>query len=114
MRRKWPERGDLVHLDFDPSKGREQQGKRYALVLTREPFNRFGLVLAAPITQGGGFARENGFTVSLTGSGMSTQGVVLCNQVRMLDFTERAGRVVEKAPDDLVDEVLARVRTLLD
>lgn len=114
MKPKWPDRGDVVHLDFDPTRGREQQGKRYALVLTRAPFNRFGLVLAAPITQGGGLARENGFTVSLAATGLNAQGVVLCNQVRMLDFTERVGKVIERASDDVVDEVLARVRALLD
>ena len=41
-------------------------------------FNRFGLALVAPVTQGGQFARENGFTVSFSGTGSKIQGVVLC------------------------------------
>jgi mRNA interferase ChpB len=114
MRRGIPDRGDILHLNLDPTLGSEQQGKRYVLILTLCEINRFGLALVAPITQGGQFARENGFTVSLMGSGGITHGVILCNQVRMLDFKERGGNLVEAAPAIIVEEVLARVRTLLD
>jgi mRNA interferase ChpB len=86
VRRGIPDRGDILHLDLDPALGSEQQGQRYVLVLTVSDFNRFGLTRVAPITQGGQFARESGFTVSMMGSGAKTQGVVLCNQVRMAGF----------------------------
>lgn len=114
MKRGIPDRGDILHLDLDPALGKEQQGQRYVLVLTVADFNRFGLALVAPITQGGQFARENGFTVSLIGTGTQTQGVVLSNQVRMLDFKQRGAEVVEAVPVTIVDEVLARIRALLD
>lgn len=114
MKPKYPERGDIVHLDFDPTRGSEQQGKRLGLVLTKSAFNRFGLAMVAPITQGGSFARHNGFTVSLAATGLDAQGVVLCNQARMLDFVERSAKVIERAPEAVVDDVLARVRALLD
>ncbi len=114
MKRGVPERGDILHLSLDPVLGKEQQGERYVLVLTLAPFNRFGLALVAPVTQGGGFAREHGFAVPLSGAGTKTQGVVLCHQVRMLDYRERGAKVIETVPEDIVDEVLARVRTLLD
>ena len=112
--RKVPTRGDIVHLDFDPARGREQQGKRYGLVLTVAEFNRFGLAMVAPVTQGGNFARENGFTVSLMGSGSVVQGLVLCNQVRTVDFSERDAKVLERLDSAVVEDVLARVRALLD
>ena len=114
MNRGIPERGEILHIDLDPTLGREQQGQRYVLVLTVFEFNRFGLALVAPITQGGQFARENGFTVSLMGSGGKTNGVVLCNQVRMLDFKERGGKLIETAAVIIVEDVLARIRVLLD
>jgi mRNA interferase ChpB len=114
MKPKYPERGDIIHLDFDPTRGSEQQGKRLGLVLTKSAFNRFGLAMVAPITQGGGFARHNGFTVSLAATGLDAQGVVLCNQARMLDFAERSSKIIERASDEVVDDVLARVRALLD
>jgi mRNA-degrading endonuclease toxin of MazEF toxin-antitoxin module len=114
MKRGIPDRGDILHLDLDPTLGREQQGQRFVLVLTVSEFNRFGLALVAPITQGGQFARENGFTVSMIGASRKTQGVVLCNQIRMLDFKHRGGKVIETAPEMIVEDVLARVRALLD
>jgi mRNA-degrading endonuclease toxin of MazEF toxin-antitoxin module len=114
VKRGIPERGEILHLDLDPVFGREQQGLRYVLVLTVAEFNRFGLALVAPVTQGGQFARENGFTVSLMGSGGTTHGVVLCNQLRMLDFKQRGGKLIETAPLMIVEDVLARIRALLD
>lgn len=114
MKRGVPERGDVLHLSLDPTLGREQQGSRHVLVLTVFGYNNLGLALVAPITQGGGFAREHGFAVSLSGAGAKTQGIVLCHQVRMLDYKARNAKSVETLPDYIVDDVLARVRALLD
>jgi len=114
LKRSMPERGDVFLLDLDPTKGREQQGKRFVLVLTPTAFNRFGLMLVCPITHGGEFAREHGFAVSLSGAGTRTLGVALCHQVRTLDYRERRAVWVESLPPEIVEDVLARVRTLLD
>jgi mRNA-degrading endonuclease toxin of MazEF toxin-antitoxin module len=40
--------------------------------------------------------------------------VVLCHQSRTINLKERAAVLVESLPEEMVDEVLARVRTLLD
>jgi mRNA-degrading endonuclease toxin of MazEF toxin-antitoxin module len=114
LKRGIPDRGDVLHLDLDRVRGREQRGKRYILVLSVADFNRYGLVLACPITEGGAFAREHGFAVSLAGAGVLTQGVVLCHQARTLDYKEWNGQFLEALPADAVEEVLARVRTLLE
>ncbi|MDQ1474105.1 MAG: mRNA interferase ChpB [Bryobacterales bacterium] len=73
-----------------------------------------GTPLVCPITQGGNFARHTGFAVSLNGAGMQTHGVVLCNQPRVLDLQARNARFIEKAPDFIVDEVLAKLATLIE
>jgi mRNA interferase ChpB len=114
VKRGIPDRGDLLHIDLDPAKGREQRGQRFVLVLSPAAFNRFGLALVCPVTQGGEFAREHGFAVSLSGAGTRTQGVVLCHQARTLDYKERNASLVEALQEEIVDDVLARVRTLLD
>ena len=114
LKRGIPDRGDVLNLDLDPVKGHEQRGKRPVLVLSVSEFNRFGLILVCPITQGGGFAREHGFAVPLSGAGTRTQGIVLCNQLRTVDYKERGREFAESLPGDLVEEVLARVRTLMD
>jgi mRNA-degrading endonuclease toxin of MazEF toxin-antitoxin module len=45
---------------------------------------------------------------------MDTQGVVLVQQFRMIDTTQRKARLIERAPDDVVEEVRARVAAMLD
>ena len=108
------DRGDIIILPFDPSLGTEQQGRRPALVLSPAAFNRLGQALVCPITQGGNFGRASNWAVSLAGTGLATAGVVLCNQVRTLDWKIRKAEYLESAPHDVTDEVLARVQTLLD
>lgn len=108
------ERGDVFHVNLDPIHGREQAGMRYVLVITRKHFNDLGTPMVCPITQGGSFARHAGFTVTLQGAGIRTQGVVLCNQVRVLDLQARSARYVEKVPAFVISEVLAKLQTLID
>ena len=109
-----PERGDLVRLDFDPASGHEQQGTRPALILSPRAFNRFGTALACPITRGGAFARGKAWTVAMSGARLRTDGVVLCNQVKTLDWLARRAAFIEHAPDELVADVIGRVSTLLE
>ncbi|MGO9036962.1 MAG: type II toxin-antitoxin system PemK/MazF family toxin, partial [Steroidobacteraceae bacterium] len=55
------ERRDIVIVRLDPLEGQEIRGTgRPALVLTTREFNRLGVVLVAPITQGGDFSRFAG------------------------------------------------------
>lgn len=109
-----PRRGDIIRLDFDPSAGHEQQGTRPALVLSPEAFNRYGMALACPVTRGGAFARGLAWTVPLAGAGLATDGVVLCNQMRTVDWHARRAQFIEAVPADLVADVLARVATLIE
>jgi mRNA interferase ChpB len=108
------ERGDIVSVPLDPVSGREQMGKRPALVLTTKEFNKLGDVLVAPITQGGDFARYAGFAVNLMGTGTKTQGVALINKIRMLDLAARQARKIESAPPEVVAEAVDRLIALLD
>lgn len=106
-------RGDIYLVSLDPTHGHEQQGFRPVLVVSPTEFNRAtGTPVVLPITNGGGFARRIGFAVPLTGT--QTTGVVRCDQPRVLDLVARNGRQVETLPDQLLDEVLARVVTLFE
>ena len=107
-------RGDIYHVVLNPIQGREQAGSRFVLIVSPFAFNTLGTPLVCPVTQGGNLARHAGFAVSLTGAGTQTAGVVLCNQVRVLDLQARHARFVEKAPSFIIDEVLARLATLID
>ena len=110
-----PARGDILELSLDPVKGKEIRGSRPVLVLSADAFNRAsGLLLVAPIAQGGAASRETGFSVTLMGSGTATQGVVLCDQTRTVDARARTFRKIEKAPATLVEEALDAVRSILE
>jgi mRNA interferase MazF len=104
-----PERGDLVWIDFDPAAGHEQMGHRPALVLSPAIFNKKVLLtLVAPVTSR---VRGHGFEVSLTGKKIS--GVILCHQVKTIDFVEIGLKFAEKAPTSVVSETLAKIRAII-
>lgn len=105
-----PDLGDLVWLDFDPQAGREQAGRRPALVLSPKLYNRrSGLALFCPITnQTKGYA----FEVSLP-AGCGVTGVVLADHVKSADWRIREARRIGRVPQETLDEVLARLAPLL-
>lgn len=107
-------RGDIVSVNLDPIEGHEQRGLRPALVLSTSAFNALGVVLVAPITQGGDFARHAGFAAALDGAGTRTRGVALVNQIRMLDLAARKAKRLETAPESVVEDALARLRAIID
>ena len=109
-----PSRGEIWFVNLNPTVGREQQGPRPVLVVSEKEFNRLGLCVVCPVTQGGQQSRYAGFAVALMGTGCETQGVVMCNQPRTLDLAARSGRYVEEAGNDLVEEVLARLLPIFD
>jgi mRNA interferase ChpB len=114
MSRGVPARGDILELSLDPVQGREIRGSR-PVVLSADAFNKAsGLLLVAPITQGGTASRETGFSVTLMGAGTRTQGIVLCDQTRTVDARARTFRKIEKAPAALVQEALDAVRSILE
>jgi len=46
-----PKQGDLVALDLDPQASHEQKGRRPALVVSKEAFNKgTGMAICCPIT----------------------------------------------------------------
>ena len=109
------ERGDIYVVSLDPTKGHEQQGRRPVLIVSPAPFNRLTKTpVVLPITGGGNFARTAGFAVSLMGAGTQTDGVVRCDQPRALDLGARGAHKLESVPASIMDEVLAKLATILE
>jgi mRNA-degrading endonuclease toxin of MazEF toxin-antitoxin module len=108
-------RGEIWLVGLDPAEGHEPKGRRPVLVISPDAFNQVTKVpVVLPITSDGNFARTAGFAVSLTGAGTKTTGVVRCDQPRALDLGARNGRKLENVPDAIMDEVLAKVGTILE
>jgi mRNA interferase ChpB len=108
------ERGDIYLVSLDPTSGHEQRGMRPVLLVSPTAFN--GLTktpVVLPITRGGNFARTAGFAVSLNGAGTQITGTIRCDQPRAMDLGLRNARRLEAAPREIVDEVLAKLATIL-
>lgn len=109
MKKYIPKRGDIIWTDFDPSAGHEQARKRPAIVISPKPFNaKIQLALVAPITSR---VRGHGFEVQLENT--KTKGVILCQQVKTIDYDYRGVQFIEIAPESIMNEVLAKVRVLI-
>lgn len=104
-------RGDIYLVSLDPAEGHEQQGRRPVLIVSATEFNRAtGIPIVLPITSGGAFARRLGFTVPI--SGIRTTGVIRCDQPRALDLRARGGRKIDTLPQEILDDLLARLTTI--
>ncbi len=106
-----PKRGDIVWTNFDPAAGHEQKGKRPALIISPEKFNNhFGLALATPITSR---IRGHAFEAVLNQSNIKIKGAVLCQQVKTIDFKARGVQFADTAPEEVLAEVLGKVRSII-
>ena len=107
-------RGEVYLVSLDPAEGHAQRGTRPVLVVSADGFNALTRVpIVVPITSGGNFARQAGFTVSLVAAGTRTTGVVRCDQPRPIDLAARNARKVENLPPVIVEDVLAKLSTIL-
>lgn len=108
------DRGDIYIVSLNPTSGHEQHGVRPVLVVSPAAFNKVtNTPIVLPITSGGNFARTRGFAVSLDTAATKTKGVVRCDQPRAIDMVARGGRKVESIPQDIIDDVMARLATIL-
>ncbi|MEZ4378847.1 MAG: type II toxin-antitoxin system PemK/MazF family toxin [Dehalococcoidia bacterium] len=99
-----PRRGDLIALSFDPQSGYEQRGRRPALVLSHELFNRHtGLCFACPITS---TDRRHPFHVALP-DGHEVTGFVMVEQVKSIDYRARRAKRLGAAPVAVLEEALS-------
>jgi mRNA interferase MazF len=104
-----PEAGDLVWLLFDPVLGREQAGRRPALVLSPRAYNRNELMLVVPITS---HKKGYPFEVDLLDDS-PFHGVILADQIRCMAWTKRKIAFVGKASPVVRNRVRALLMALL-
>jgi mRNA interferase MazF len=105
-----PARGDLVWLQFTPQAGHEQAGLRPAVVLSPRSYNqKTGLALFCPVT-----SQIKGYPFEVrVPDGLPIKGVVLCDQVKSLDWSARRARLAARLPAATLDDILAKMLALL-
>ena len=104
MRTYVPKKGDFIAVTFDPQSGHEQKGRRPALVVSNTLFNeKTGLTIVCPLTN---TDRRYPFHVAVTENPQVT-GFVMVEQVKSIDYRARQAKMIGKASDDLLNEVLS-------
>ena len=106
-----PERGDVVWLEFNPQRGSEQAGRRPALVISPQSYNKkAGLALVCPIT-----SRLKGYPFEVQiPKGLEATGAILCDQIKSLDWRARRAARLGSVPDAVIQEVTARILALVE
>ena len=105
-----PEQGDIILIDLDPTKGREQAGCRPVLVVNNAMHTKnSNLSLVCPITNTN---RQNIMHVELTQT--DTTGYVLCDQIRAVDLSTRKFKPIETLDEDTLWDVCDIIKGAVD
>jgi mRNA interferase MazF len=105
-----PDAGDIVWVDFTSQAGREQAGRRPAVVLSSRTYNeKASLAVLCPITS---HSKGYPFEVALP-VGHRMNGVILSDHLKSLDWRQRNAQKAGKLPQAILAQVLERISTLL-
>lgn len=106
-----PKKGDLIYLDFNPTKGHEQKGARPALVISNNIFNDVtDMVIVCPITTN----TKNFPTHYLLNNTKKIKGSVLCEHLRSIDYNARNVTFVEKCKEDDLKNIIMLIKSFYD
>ena len=104
-----PEAGDIVGLEFEPQAGREQAGRRPAVVLTPEVYNKkTNLMICCPLT-----TQIKGYPFEVLVEIDGVQSAILSDQVKSLDWKIRKAKYKNTVNPRTLTEVRAKVKSLL-
>jgi mRNA interferase MazF len=99
-----PRKGDFVSVTFDPQSRHGQKGRRPALVVSNNLFNKHtGLAIVCPLTSAD---RGFPFHVAVLNDPHVT-GFVMVEQVKSIDFRARKATSIGQASNQVLDEVLS-------
>lgn len=103
-------RGDIIWLNFDPTKGNEQKGFRPAVILSPEKYNKVApLVQVAPIT-----SKVKGYPFEVEISSKKVKGAVLVDHLRAIDPKKRKVKPTgEKVKPATIKEIQRKIALLL-
>ena len=103
--------GSIILVDFDPQAGHEQKGRRPALVISNDLFNRYSeMAILCPITN---TDKNHPLHIKLNEK-IKTNGVILCDQVKTMDIKVRNFKYLESIPEDILEAVLDTVSSLIE
>ena len=106
-----PKQGDLVFVDFNPTKGHEQKGFRPAIVISNNIFNiNTKMIIVCPISSN---IKEFPTHYRLEDS-KQIDGSVFCEHIKSIDYEARNLKFVEKASDNDLLSIMTLTGACID
>ncbi len=106
-----PKQGDICYMDFAPTKGHEQTGRRPAIVISKDFYNKYtNLVVLCPITTN---LKKFPTHYELLHT-KKVKGAVLCEHIRSVDFKARKLSFVEKISREELLEILDIINGIVE
>ncbi|MEZ0324113.1 MAG: type II toxin-antitoxin system PemK/MazF family toxin [Hydrogenothermaceae bacterium] len=104
-----PEKGDIIHINFDPSVGHEQRGNRYAIVVSHYIFNKkTGMCYAIPIT-----SKCKGYPTQVEVKVGKIRGCALIDQLKSIDYKAREALFKDKLPQEQLEKILDIIEAII-
>lgn len=105
-----PNHGDMIWVNFNPTHGHEQRGKRPALVISPKEYNaKAGLALVCPIT-----SQVKGYPFEVPLDVNNRHCAVLVDQIRSIDWNARKASFLESVHYTTFREVKEKLFLLLE
>jgi len=104
-----PKQGDLIWLNFDPQSGREQKGRRPALVVSSHVYNKTGMAFVCPIT-----SKKKGYSFEVPFETKNINGVILADHLKQQDLISRKAKHIGNVSPDALEMVLTLIAAILD
>lgn len=104
-----PDAGELVWVDFNPTRGHEQRGRRPAYIVTTAAYNkRTQMALVCPIT-----SQSKGYAFEVPVSSSKIQGYILTDQIRSIDWTARPIELIHTSTPAILAAVREKLQILI-
>ena len=109
MKKYIPERNEIIWLDFEPTLGKEIGKYRPALVLSSKAYNQqTGLLICSPIS-----TSIRGGTTEVPVDNLDQSAVVAAGLIQTLSWKDRKAKLITKAEDGVLNQVLLRIIPLI-
>lgn len=104
-----PERNDILWLDFEPTLGKEIGKYRPALVLSSRIYNQqTGLLICCPIS-----TSIRGGITEVPVNNLDQPSVVTAGLIQTLSWKDRKAKLITKAEEGVLEQVLLRMIPLI-
>jgi len=99
-----PKQGDIIYVNFNPTRGHEQKGERPVVVISGNVINEFtNMIFVCPVTSN---IKEFPTHYKLEDS-VKIRGSVLCEQIKSIDYKARNVKFIEKlSENDLISVMM--------